>query len=74
MEPVSCSRGRASWEGYTVPLPPGPDGLEVGLAILDLLEDRFGAQLVDFELRDHDGSFRVRLPDNVLQRAPESAA
>ena len=59
-------------EGFRVPLPHGPDGLEVGLAILDLLEDRFGAELVDFDLRDEGGSFTVRFPATAAQ--PGTAA
>ena len=52
-------------EGFRMPIPPGPDGLEIGLAILDLLEDGFGAELVDFDLRDKGGSFTVRLPSRA---------
>jgi hypothetical protein len=62
----------ARTEAFRVPLPPGPDGLEVGLAILDLLEDRFGAELIDFDLRDQGGSFTVRLPQKPAR--PGTAA
>jgi hypothetical protein len=58
----------STMERFRVPLPAGPDGLEVGLAVLDLLEDRFGAELIDFDLRDEGGSFIVRLPVNWAGR------
>jgi hypothetical protein len=53
--------------GFQVPIPPGPEGLEIGLAILDLLEDRFGAELVDFDLTDNGGDFTVRLPPQMIR-------
>jgi hypothetical protein len=75
MQTLPRPTGATPWESYTIPLPPGTKGLDVGLAILDLLEDRFRAQLVGFELRDRGGSFTVRLPLMAVQQpAPGNAA
>ena len=60
--------------GYSVSLAPGPQGLEIGLAILDLLEDRFGATLVGFDLGDRGGYFTVRFPPTTESAEPGTAA
>ena len=59
---------------YTLSLPPGRAGLDIGLAILDLLEDRFGAELVDFHLGDDGGYFTVKFPRVVDALPPSPAA
>jgi len=60
--------------GYTISLPAGPQGLDIGLAILDLLEDRFGAELVDFHLGDGGGYFSVKFPRAEGSAPPRPAA
>jgi hypothetical protein len=64
--------GGTGTEGFQVPIPSGPEGLEIGLAILDLLEDRFGAELIDFDLKDEGRSFTVRLPTTRARHGSSS--
>ena len=64
---TTTGRGRTP-DVFRIPIPPGPTGLEIGLAILDLLEERYRAELVDFDLGDGGGHFAVQLPARDVGR------